>query len=127
EQTIPDSSGRAVEDPHEVVSSSLAAAIAMSSRAASELVSAAVDLFELLPRTADMLRYGWIGQDLVTWIARYTMLVDRDLMGEMDRKLVESLGPTRRRLHPPRPGPLKRLLSKLVDRVDPVATRARAE
>ena len=81
---------------------------------------------ERLPRTAALLTTGWIGIRAAHTIAEETAMVADDLMPELDRRISEALAPTRRRTHPPRLGPLRKMLTKTVATCDPVGADARA-
>ena len=113
-------------DPWDTAASTVSAAMALSRRGASRLVTTAVELIERLPRTAQLLTTGWIGVLAAHTIAEETALVSDELMPELDRRISEGLAPTRRRTHPPRLGPLRKMLGKLVAACDPVGADARA-
>ena len=115
------------EDPWDMAAAGLSCALALSRTIALELVCVSVELIERLPSTAELLRFGWIGLAAARVIAGETFLVSDEVAKHLDKELVRKLAPTRRRLHPPRSGPLKRLLGRLIRRLDPVAARARAE
>lgn len=115
-----------VRDPWETAASTIGASMAMSRHRASRLVATAVELTERLPRTAALLIAGWIGILAAHTIAEETALVSDDLMPELDRLISERLAPTRRRTHPPKLGPLRKMLTKTVAACDPVGADARA-
>ncbi|MBB1014181.1 DUF222 domain-containing protein, partial [Dietzia schimae] len=113
-------------DPWETAASMVSASMALSRHGASRLVTTAVELTERLPRTAALLTTGWIGILAAHTIAEETAMVADDLMPELDRRISEALAPTRRRTHPPRLGPLRKMLTKTVAACDPVGADARA-
>lgn len=113
-------------DPWETAASDLGASMGMSRHGATRLVTTAVELTERLPRTAALLETGWIGLLAAHTIAEETAMVADHLMPEIDRRISEGLAPTRRRTHPPRPGPLRKMLGKTVRACDPVGADARA-
>ena len=114
-------------DPWESAAAMIGASMALSRHGATRLISTAVEFIERLPRTAALLRNGWIGLLAAHTIAEETALVDDAMMPEIDRRICEGLAPTRRRTHPPRPGPLRKMLSKNINKYDPVGADARAE
>lgn len=114
-------------DPLDTAATMVSAAMALSRRGAFRLVATAVELTERLPLTANLLTTGWIGVDAAHAIAAETALVEDRFMPELDRRLSEGLAPTRRRTHPPRIGPLRKMLSKHVASCDPVGADARAQ
>lgn len=116
-----------VRDPWETAASTIGASMALSRHGASRLVATAVELTERLPCTAALLIAGWIGILAAHTIAEETALVEDALMPELDRLISERLAPTRRRTHPPRLGPLRKMLTKTVAACDPVGADARAE
>ena len=113
-------------DPWETAESALGAAMAMSRGRAGGVVRAAVELVERLPRVAVLVWGGWIGLEAVRAIVAQTSLVSDEAIAAVDRALAERLGPSRRRSHPPRIGPLKRMLGRLIMRADPVGAEAAA-
>ena len=113
-------------DPWETAASIVSASMALSRHGASRLVTTAVELTERLPRTAALLATGWIGILAAHTIAEETAMVSDELMPELDRRISEALAPTRRRTHPPRLGPLRKMLTKTVSACDPVGADARA-
>ena len=114
-------------DPLDTAATLVSASMALSRRGAFRLVATAVELSERLPRTAALLTTGWIGLDAAHAIAEETALVDDCFMPELDRRISEGLAPTRRRTHPPRIGPLRKMLGKHVASCDPVGADARAQ
>ncbi|MFN3338469.1 MAG: DUF222 domain-containing protein [Dietzia sp.] len=114
-------------DPWETAATMISASMALSRHGASRLVTTAVELTERLPRTAALLATGWIGILAAHTIAEETALVADHLMPELDRQISEGLAPTRRRTHPPRLGPLRKMLTKTIAACDPVGADARAE
>lgn len=113
-------------DPWETAASMLGVSMGMSRHRATRLVTTAVELTERLPRTAALVATGWIGLLAAHTIAEETAMVADHLMPELDRRISEGLAPTRRRTHPPRPGPLRKMLGKTVRACDPVGADARA-
>lgn len=118
--------GGGTSDPWEVAATTLGGAMSMTFGRASALVSAAVELIERLPCVAALLRGGWIGMEAVRAIVEQTRMVSDELIGELDRQLAAELGPTRRRAHAPKIGPLRRLLGRMILRADPVGAEANA-
>ena len=114
-------------DPWESAAGMIGAAMALSRHGATRLISTAVEFIERLPRTAALLRNGWIGLHAAHTIADETALVEDAMMPEIDRRICEGLAPTRRRTHPPHLGPLRKMLSKTINKYDPVGADARAE
>lgn len=114
-------------DPLDTAATMVGASMALSRRGAFRLVTTAVELIERLPRTAALLTTGWIGAQAAHAIAEETALVEDTLIPELDRRICEGLAPTRRRTHPPRIGPLRKMLSKHVAACDPVGADARAQ
>jgi hypothetical protein len=114
-------------DPLDTAATMVSASMALSRRGAFRLVATAIELTERLPLTATLLTTGWIGVDAAHAIAEETALVEDRLMPELDRRISEGLAPTRRRTHPPRIGPLRKMLSKHVASCDPVGADARAQ
>lgn len=114
-------------DPWETAATMIGASMALSRHGATRLVMTAVELIERLPRTAALLRTGWIGLLAAHTIAEETALVDDSAMPEIDKRICEGLAPTRRRTHPPRLGPLRKMLTKTINKYDPVGADARAE
>ena len=112
-------------DPLDTAATMVGASMALSRRDAFRLVTTAVELIERLPRTSALLTTGWIGIQAAHAIADETALVEDHLIPELDRRISEGLAPTRRRTHPPKIGPLRKMLSKLVTACDPVAADAR--
>jgi hypothetical protein len=113
-------------DAWETAASMVSASMALSRHGASRLVTTAVELTERLPRAAALLTTGWIGILAAHTIAEETALVADHLMPELDRRISDGLAPTRRRTHPPRLGPLRKMLTKTVAACDPVGADARA-
>ncbi|WP_216694736.1 HNH endonuclease signature motif containing protein [Dietzia psychralcaliphila] len=114
-------------DPWETAATMISASMALSRPGASRLVTTAVELTERLPRTAALLATGWIGILAAHTIAEETALVADHLMPELDRQISDGLAPTRRRTHPPRLGPLRKMLTKTIAACDPVGADARAQ
>lgn len=114
-------------DPLDTAATMVGASMALSRRGAFRLVTTAVELIERLPRTAALLTTGWIGIHAAHAIAEETALVEDTLISELDQRICEGLAPTRRRTHPPRIGPLRKMLSKHVASCDPVGADARAQ
>ncbi|WP_231750332.1 MULTISPECIES: HNH endonuclease signature motif containing protein [unclassified Dietzia] len=114
-------------DPWEAAATMIGASMALSRHGASRLVTTAVELTERLPRTAALLATGWIGILAAHTIAEETALVADHLMPDVDRRISEGLAPTRRRTHPPRLGPLRKMLLRTVSACDPLGADARAE
>ncbi|WP_206474946.1 HNH endonuclease signature motif containing protein [Dietzia sp. KRD202] len=114
-------------DPLDTAATMVSASMALSRLGAFRLVATAIELTERLPLTATLLTTGWIGVDAAHAIAEETALVEDRLMPELDRRISEGLAPTRRRTHPPRIGPLRKMLSKHVASCDPVGADARAQ
>ncbi|MDV8001511.1 HNH endonuclease signature motif containing protein [Rhodococcus sp. IEGM 1408] len=114
-------------DPWETAASMIGASMALSRHSATRLVTTAVEMTERLPRTAALLTTGWIGILAAHTIAEETALVADELMPELDRQISERLAPTRRRTHPPRLGPLRKMLTKTVTACDPIGADARAK
>lgn len=114
-------------DPWETAATMIGASMALSRHGATRLITTAVEFIERLPRTAALLRNGWIGLLAAHTIADETALVDDAMMPEIDRRICEGLAPTRRRTHPPRLGPLRKMLAKTINKFDPVGADARAE
>ncbi|EFV91566.1 hypothetical protein ES5_10322 [Dietzia cinnamea P4] len=113
-------------DPLDTAATMVGASMALSRRGAFRLVATAVELIERLPRTAALLTTGWIGIQAAHAIAEETALVDDHAMPELDRRISDGLAPTRRRTHPPRIGPLRKMLAKHVSACDPIGADARA-
>lgn len=113
-------------DPEEVAVTVVGASMAMTPGRAGWLVTAAVEVCERLPRVGALCRGGWIGLEAIRAIVEQTRLVADAGIGELDRLLAERLGPSRRRAHAPKTGPLKRMLARMVMRADPVAAEAAA-
>lgn len=113
-------------DPWDAAATMIGASMALSRHGASRLVTTAVELTERLPRTAALLATGWIGILAAHTIAEETALVADHLMPELDRRISDGLAPTRRRTHPPRLGPLRKMLIKTVAACDPLGADARA-
>lgn len=113
-------------DPLDTATTMVGASMALSRRGSSRLVTSAVELIERLPRTAALLTTGWIGIREAHAIAEETALVEDSAMPELDRLISEGLAPTRRRTHPPRIGPLRKMLSKHITACDPIGADARA-
>lgn len=113
-------------DPWEVAGTEISAAMALSTYAATKLVTTAMELCRRLPRTAALLIAGWIGLQSAHLIAAETRLVDDDKIAALDALIAANLGPSRRRTHPPRMGPLRKMLGRAVNKCDPVAAAARA-
>lgn len=116
-----------VRDRWETAASTIGASMALSRHGAFRLVTTAVALIERLLRTTALLTAGWIGFLAARTIAGETVLVADNLMPELDRLISERLAPTRRRTHPPRLGPLRKMLTKTVTACDPVGVDARAQ
>lgn len=113
-------------DPWETAAAGLGAAMALTRGGASRLVATAVDLTERLPRCHALLIAGWIGLAAAHMLAEQTRMVADEHMPALDALLAAGLAPTRRRTHAPRPGPLRKLITKAVIRCDPVGAAARA-
>lgn len=116
-----------VRDRWETAASTIGASMALSRHGAFRLVTTAVALIERLLRTTALLTAGWIGFLAARTIAGETVLVADNLMPELDRLISERLAPTRRRTHPPRLGPLRKMLTKTVTACDPIGADARAQ
>ena len=116
-----------VRDPWETAATMIGASMSMSRHGATRLIATAVELIDRLPRTAALLLTGWIGLLAAHTIAEETALVADEMMPEIDRRICEGLAPTRRRTHPPRLGPLRKMLTKTINKYDPVGADARAE
>lgn len=113
-------------DPLDTAATMVGASMALSRRGSFRLVTTAVELVERLPRTATLLSTGWIGIREAHAIAEETALVEDHAMPALDRLISDGLAPTRRRTHPPRIGPLRKMLAKHVASCDPVGADARA-
>lgn len=113
-------------DAEQVAVTTVGASMAMTPGRAGALVTAAVEVGERLPRIRALLRGGWIGSEAVRAIVEQTRLVCDAQIAELDRLLAAWLGPTRRRSHAPKIGPLKRMLGRMILRADPVAAEAAA-
>lgn len=114
-------------DPHDIAAAALRAAMALSRRAASRLIDTAVDFTERLPRCLALLTAGWIGLFAAHTIAEETRSVSDEHMPALDALIAGQLAPTRRRTHPPRIGPLRKMVTKAILRTDPVGAAARAK
>lgn len=113
-------------DPLDTAATMVGASMALSRRGSFRLITTAVELIERLPRTAALLTTGWIGIQEAHAIAEETALVEDGAISELDRLISDGLAPTRRRTHPPRIGPLRKMISKHVAACDPVGADARA-
>lgn len=113
-------------DPWETAAATLRAAMSSTRGAAARLVATAVDLTERLPRCHALLVAGWIGLAAAHVIVEQTRMVAPEHMPALDAVIASRLAPTRRRTHAPRPGPLRKLITKAVLRCDPVGAAARA-
>lgn len=114
-------------DPWHTAAAMIGAALGSSRHVAHRLITTAIELTERLPRTCALLVAGWIGLAAAHTIADETALVADEHIDALDTVIAAGLAPTRRRMHPPQSGPLRKMLTKMITACDPVAADARAE